>query len=219
MNHFDNDRTPNIPAHPMNHRGGFRYLVARTESLENDFTAATDIPVANGSVSAYNFHTLLRLCRRPAAQIVVDYLDGYVYLISYDPERAEAVIKCNADAEREYDKWRKRVAKQCQTGTGTLSLERALDHDSEDNTLAEHIASSIKASDADLNADADELFLQAVSYLEDRDRQFMLDYYAAGCNCAELARRKGIDKSGVAKRLKRLRDRFLAALDAANNSF
>lgn len=219
MNHFDNERTPNIPAHPMNHHGGFRYLVARTESLENDFTMPAEMPVLNGTITPRDFHALLRLCRRPAAQIMVDYLDGIVYLISYDPEKAESVIACNAAAEREYDKWRKRVAKQCQNGTGTLSLERALGHDDEDNTLAEHIASSNMSPDAGLNADADELFLQAVAYMEDRDRQFMLDYYAAGCNCAELARRRGVDKSGVAKRIKRLKARFLAALDAAKNSY
>lgn len=88
MNHFDNERTPNIPAHPINHRRSFRYLVARTESLLNDFAAQSDIPVTNGSIAPHDFHALLRLCRRPAAQIMVDYLDGIVYLISYAGQEA-----------------------------------------------------------------------------------------------------------------------------------
>ena len=214
MNNYGNERIPNIPAHPMNHNDRFRYEVARTESLENDFMAPLGISVKNGPISAATFKALLRQCRRPAAQMLIDYEEGIVSLISFNPDTADGIVSLNNECEQQYDRWRKR----CKSGIKYLSLDYEINEDGD--TMADCIPSSVSVEDEAFDVgDEDDLYLQAVSYLTESDRALMKAYREAGSNSAELARRTGADKSAIARKIKGLKERFYAALDEVKNSF
>ena len=158
-------------------------------------------------VTRADFMRLLEQQPCPMAQIYIDRDGGYVYLIPYRPERADAVTQMYLDMDAARQK-RKREQEAIRAGKrqATLHLDQELNEDG--LTFGDTIAVEDTPEDRLLTKERFIMHRAAFAALTESDREVLLGYIHAGYNARELARRLGKDPSGVTKRLKRAAQRL-----------
>ena len=153
-------------------------------------------------VTRADFMRLLEQQLCPMAQVYIDLDGGFVYLIPYCPERADAFIQLNremaAEYKRHYRNWQKFKA-------GTRKPELSLDMEmTEDGmTLGNQLSTEETPESVFLLKERFAGYRASFDALAEADRALLLAYLSADRNARELARRLGKDPSGVTKRLKR----------------
>lgn len=158
-------------------------------------------------VTRADFMRLLEQQLCPMAQVYIDLDGGFVYLIPYCPERADAFIQLNremaAEYKRHYRNWQKFKA-------GTRKPELSLDMEmTEDGmTLGNQLSTEETPESVFLFKERFAGHRAAFNALTEADRELLLAYLSADCNARELARRLAKDPSGVTKRLKRAAQRL-----------
>ncbi len=158
-------------------------------------------------VTRADFMRLLEQQLCPMAQVYIDLDGGFVYLIPYCPERADAFIQLNremaAEYKRHYRNWQKFKA-------GTRKPELSLDMEmTEDGmTLGNQLSTEETPESVFLLKERFAGHRAAFNALTEADRELLLAYLSADCNARELARRLAKDPSGVTKRLKRAAQRL-----------
>ena len=158
-------------------------------------------------VTRADFMRLLEQQLCPMAQVYIDLDGGFVYLIPYCPERADAFIQLNremaAEYKRHYRNWQKFKA-------GTRKPELSLDMEmTEDGmTLGNQLSPEETPESVFLLKERFAGHRAAFNALTEADRELLLAYLSADCNARELARRLAKDPSGVTKRLKRAAQRL-----------
>ena len=158
-------------------------------------------------VTRADFMRLLEQQLCPMAQVYIDLDGGFVYLIPYCPERADAFIQLNremaAEYKRHYRNWQKFKA-------GTRKPELSLDMEmTEDGmTLGNQLSTEETPESVFLLKERFAGHRAAFNALTEADRELLLAYLSVDYNARELARRLGKDPSGVTKRLKRAAQRL-----------
>lgn len=158
-------------------------------------------------VTRADFMRLLEQQLCPMAQVYIDLDGGFVYLIPYCPERAEAFIQLNREMAAEY-KRHYRYLQKIKAGTRKPELSLDMEMTEDGTTLGDQLSTKDTPETLLLMKEGFKGYRAAFNALAEADRELLLAYLSADCNARELARRLGKDPSGVTKRLKRAAQRL-----------
>ena len=158
-------------------------------------------------VTRADFMRLLEQQLCPMAQVYIDLDGGFVYLIPYCPERADAFIQLNREMAAEY-KRHYRYLQKIKAGTRKPELSLDMEMTEDGTTLGDQLSTKDTPETLLLMKEGFKGYRAAFNALAEADRELLLAYLSADCNARELARRLDKDPSGVTKRLKRAAHRL-----------
>lgn len=188
------DRIPFIPKQSC-HFEAMRYC--QTVSSKYDKTVSRSV-----------FFQLMLEQPCPMGQTYIDIEDGYAYLFPYDAEKAQGFIQQHTATDTERKRW-SREQKRIRDGKRSiLSLDAET---AEDSVSLKDTLTAPDRVDAHIEEEAErEIYAAAFAIMSDEDAALLQQFRASGFNYRELERRTGKEHSGLAKRIKRIRERLLS---------